>query len=387
MTAAPWLLAAALAAEPAAPLLRIVSPEEGAPVGGTVTVRIEAHPSVVARVRRMALRVDGQPLCTREAPPFECEWEAGRRGGIHVIRAAADLRDGGRIVVSMRTAKAPLPPQGRLTLPAAVKVVQVPATVVDERGRFVPGLTADAFRLYEDGAPQQVTHLLGEGVPRQVVVAVDISGSMAGAMPELKRAVRSFLAAQRRDDNVTLVAFNDAVFTLARWESDAAARLRAAERLAPWGGTALFDALVGSFDLLARRHGRKVLVVFTDGEDQSSRAALEDVQKRAETNDAAVYMIGQGRATRDRKLKDVLVRLAAMSGGRAFNTAAPADLDGVFREIVEELENQYLLGYQPANLAEDGSWREIRVEVAGARHRVRARQGYRALPQRKEPGE
>ena len=384
---ATWLLAAVLLADPGPTLLRIVSPEDGAPVSGTVTVRVELHPSIADVVRRVDFRVNGQPLCTLQAPPFECEWEVGRRGGPHVIRAAALLADGRRVVVSQRTAKSPPPlPSARLTLGAEVRVVQVPATVVDERGEFVAGLPAEAFRLYEDGTPQPVTHLLGQDVPRQVLVAVDISGSMGAAMPDLKRAVSSFLTALRSDDHVTLLAFNDAVFTVARWDTDAAARLRAAERLAPWGGTALFDALVRSFDLLRRRHGRKVLVAFTDGDDQSSRAALGDVQKRAETSDAAVYMIGQGRATTDRKLKDVLVRLAAMSGGRAFSTSRPAELDGVFRAILEELDNQYLLGYQPANAAEDGSWRTIEVEVGGG-HRVRARQGYRALPREKEPGE
>jgi VWFA-related protein len=91
-------------------------------------------------------------------------------------------------------------------------------------------------------------------------------------------------------------------------------------------------------------------------------------------------MIGQGRATTEPKLRDVLERLARMSGGRAFHTDRIEALEAAFAEIVEELDNQYLLGYQPANTAQDGSWRRIRVEVAGEGRRVRARQGYRALP-------
>ena len=152
------------------------------------------------------------------------------------------------------------------------------------------------------------------------------------------------------------------------------------ERLAPWGGTALYDVLMRAMDLLSHRKGRKVLVVFTDGEDQSSRSSLADVERRAEVNDAPIYMIGQGRATTDGKLRDVLEKLARMSGGRAFHTDRLDELEPAFAQIVDELDNQYLLGYVPSNAERDGSWRRIRLEVEGPGRKVRARQGYRALP-------
>jgi VWFA-related protein len=203
---------------------------------------------------------------------------------------------------------------------------------------------------------------------------------MTDAMPQVRKAVRAFLGALRPDDQLTLLAFNDNVFTLARRETDAGARLRAVERLAPWGGTALYDVLMRAMDLLSHRKGRKVLVVFTDGEDQSSRSSLADVERRAEVNDAPIYMIGQGRATTDGKLRDVLEKLARMSGGRAFHTDRLDELEPAFAQIVDELDNQYLLGYVPSNAERDGSWRRIRLEVEGSGRKVRARQGYRALP-------
>jgi VWFA-related protein len=362
--------------------LRITSPARGAVVAGTTALRAEVDPALADAVVRVDFRLDGQPFCVRERPPFECEWDAGSSPGAHVVRAAALLKDGRRLVASLRTA-APAPlavnRRGRFTLTSDVDVVQVVATVTDDRGRFVGNLGMDAFRIWENDVPQPVTHLIGQDSPREVVVAVDMSSSMTEAMPQVRQAVRTFLGALRPDDHVTLLAFNDAVFTLARRESDPAARARAVERLAPWGGTALYDMLLKAMDLLATRRGRKVLVVFSDGEDQSSRAALEDVQRRAETNDAPVYMIGQGRGATDRKLREILEKMAHMSGGRSFHTEDPRELQGVFAAIVEELENQYLLGYQPSNAAKDGSWRRIRVE-AGKDHRVRARQGYRAVP-------
>jgi VWFA-related protein len=361
---------------------RIASPTMGAVVTGSVVLRAEPAADLVSEVVRVDFRVDGQPFCVRERPPFECEWDAGPSPGVHVIRAAAHLKDGRRLVDSVRTARpAALAPtrRGRFTLSTDVDVVQVVATVTDEQGRFIPNLAMEAFRIWENDLPQPVTHLIGQESPREVVVAVDMSSSMTDAMPQVRQAVRAFLGALRPDDHVTLLAFNDAVFTLARRESDPAARARAVERLAPWGSTALYDMLLKAMDLLATRRGRKVLVVFSDGEDQSSRAALEDVQRRAETNDAPVYMIGQGRGASDKKLQDLLEKMARMSGGRSFHAQDIRELQDAFAAIVLELENQYLLGFQPRNSVKDGSWRRIRVE-AGKDHRVRARQGYRAVP-------
>jgi len=359
----------------------IAAPAAGEPVEGLTTVRVEVAAALAARVERVSIRVDGEVLCTRERPPFECEWDAGRAAA-HVLRVTALLADGSRRVASRRTSEvAPATASGAaLTVPTDVSVVQVISIVTDARGHFVPGLGESDFHVFEDDRAQPVSHLIGEGTPREVVVAVDMSSSMTEAMPQVRSAVRAFLSALRPDDQLTLLAFNDNVFTLARRETDAGARLRAVDRLAPWGGTALYDVLLRAMDLLGHRNGRKVLVVFTDGDDQSSRASLADVERRAETNDAPIYMIGQGRATTDGKLREVLERLARMSGGRAFHTERIDALASAFAEIVEELDNQYLLGYVPANTARDGSWRRIRVEVAGNGRRVRARQGYRALP-------
>jgi Ca-activated chloride channel family protein len=363
--------------------VRFVAPTAGERVLGLVTVRAEVAPALAERVTRVSFRADGEALCARERPPFECEWDAGSGDAVHVLRAVAELSDGGRRIATIRTAatrRTAASGRGGLTVASDVNVVQVIAIVTDAKGRFVSGLGESAFHVFEDDTPQSVSHLIGEGAPREVVVAVDMSSSMTDAMPQVRKAVRAFLSALRPDDQLTLLAFNDNVFTLARRETDAGARLRAVDRLAPWGGTALYDVLLRAMEMLSHRKGRKVLVVFTDGEDQSSRASLADVERRAETNDAPIYMIGQGRGTTDSRLRDILEKLARMSGGRALHTDHMDELEPAFAEIIAELDNQYLLGYEPANGARDGSWRRIRLEVDGPGRRVRARQGYRALP-------
>ena len=179
-----------------------------------------------------------------------------------MIRAVGGLIGGGRAVTSMRTKGLDL------VEAVSVEVVQVTA-VVHDRGRFIKGLPQSAFRLLEDGVPQKITHFSSEGSPLELVIAVDVSESMTPAMPQLKTSVKKFLSRARPQDQVTLTAFNDNLFTLTRRETTPEQRLRAVDRLAPWGGTALYDVIVRGLQQLSKQPGRRVLVVFSDGDDQT----------------------------------------------------------------------------------------------------------------------
>jgi len=370
-----WAAAAPLAPEEsAAPKLVIVEPAPGRYVSGLSVLRARVQPEPLPVVR-LTFAADGQPVCVLQAPPWECEWDAGEGVASHNIRAVASLADGSRLVDTVRTEAAGFAPS------VAVDVVQVAATVTDARGRPVRGLEKDDFRVLEDGAPQEVTHFIGAESPRELVVAVDMSGSMSEAMPTCREAVRRFLATLRPVDHATLLAFNDSVFTVARRDMSPEARLRAVGRLRAWGSTAFHDAVLRGLDLVEAHRGRRALVLFTDGEDMVSHATAEDVTARVEVSATPVYVIAQGKGMREQRLKQGLDRVAAVSGGRSFYTDRIEQLEGVFGEIGEDIASQYLLAYTPAEPAPDGAWREIRVELAGRANgsAVRARQGYRAV--------
>jgi VWFA-related protein len=192
----------------------------------------------------------------------------------------------------------------------------------------------------------------------------------------LKRAVQEFLAAVPTGDQVTLLGFNDAVFTLTRRTPNPLDRVKAVERLAPWGSTALYDVILRSLSMLGRETGRKALVVFTDGEDQGSHATIADVERALQSSDVILYMIGQGRGSSLDSLRTVMERLSRPTGGRALFADTIDDLRGAFTELLDELSNQYLLGYAPSAARRNEIWRSIKVEVNGYPE-VRARQGYR----------
>lgn len=360
----------AQAADPL-PSAQLLAPDRDSYLTGTVQLRASADAE--APVAAVAFYVDGRQVCIVESRPFDCEWDAGGEVNAHQVRAIFSLVDGTRSVRTVRTKGLGFADK------VNVEVVQVTVTVTDDDGNLVAGIPRSAFKVFEDNKPQTITYFASEDVPLELMVAVDISGSMTVAMPRLKKAVKDFLGAVPAKDAVTLLGFNDSVFALTRKSTDPAERVRAVDRLAPWGATALYDVIVRGIELLGRQTGRKALVVFTDGEDQGSHVALEDVERRLQASDVTLYMIGQGRGVSQDSLRKTMQRLTVPTGGRTFTSDSVDELHLAFEELLEELSNQYLLGYPPTNATRDDTWREIRVQVEGQSH-VRARQGYRATP-------
>jgi Ca-activated chloride channel homolog len=358
-------------APPGGPVLSFVTPDDGTYVSGPVTLKVQLQPAD-APVKSVSLFADGRLVCTVERTPYECQWDAGPNVTEHALRAVAQLASGQRVARAIRTKGVPYAEA------VDVDVVHITTSVM-ESGRFVKGLARQVFRVFENDVRQDITYFAAENVPLEIIVAVDVSGSMTDAMAQVQEATKKFLSALRPSDRVTVIGFNDNVFTLARPSADLATRLRAIDRLAPWGGTALYDVIVQAVDQLGRQPGRRVLVIFTDGEDLNSHIPLEAAEHRLEASDVVLYPIGQGRAFVAKPLKAVLQRLADKTGGRAFFEEVE-QLGSVYGNILEELSNQYLLGYVPKNSKRDGAWRTVRVEVTNKNLKVRARQGYRLMP-------
>jgi Ca-activated chloride channel family protein len=351
-----------------APQLKILTPVDDSYLSGPTVLRAQIDPPEAASA--VTFFVDGRQVCALTQAPFECDWDAGPAIAAHQVRAVGTLTGGRRVVQTVRTKGI------GYTERVDVNVVQVTVTVSDGHGKFVRGIPQSAFHILEDGQPQAITHFASEDVPLELVAAIDISGSMAPAMPKLKTAVKQFLGDIPTQDQVTLLGFNDNIFTVTRKSIDPSDRMKAVDRLAPWGSTALYDVLLRGIEMLGRQTGRKALVVFTDGEDQGSHATIGDVERRLQSSDVTLYMIGQGRGVTLEPLRKIMERLSNPTGGRALFTDSIDELHAAFADLLDELSNQYLLGYAPTNTKRDDNWRRIKVDVDGQRD-VRARQGYR----------
>ena len=366
------LFSCSLAAQTAAPAIRLVTPTEGTYVVGPTRIVAQIEPlSATSEVTLVAFFADAHQICSVRRPPFECEWHAGERIEQHTFRVVAALRNGTRLSHTVHTRGL------SVTEDVDVDVVQVTAVVTDSDGRFVRGLKREDFRVFDDGQPQPITHFEAENIPLELVAALDVSSSMRDSIGTVKAAAKRFLTELSPSDQVTVLAFNESIFTPARRATDPAMRVSAVDRLDAWGGTALYDAIIRATEILGRQSGRRAIVLFSDGDDQSSHATLDAALRTTEGSDATMYAIGLGRAVKTPSLQKLLDRIASVSGGRAFFTDDASRLDAVFGEILEDLRHQYLLSYAAPDGRRDDEWHTIKVEVTGGRHAARARQGYR----------
>ena len=351
------------------PALRITSPEPGAIVTGRT--RLEAVIAPPADVKAVNFFVNGRLVCTVERPPFVCPWDPGPVVRGHHVRVVATMADGSLLTGNVRTKDL-----GHVER-ARAEAVLVPV-LVTRGGDFVHGLKKEDFDVFENGVQQRVASLLSEESPLDLVLAIDISGSMADSLEDVKTAVKLFLSKLRPGDAATLLGFNDTPFIVAEREKDQRTREEAVGLLSSWGGTALYDATVLSVDMVSRESGRKGIVLFSDGDDRSSLTARGTATARVQASDAMLYAVAFGAGATLSDLRSNLENYARSTGGSVFFPRQTKDLDGVFDRIVTELGNQYVLSYSSTDPRQDGKWREIKVRARKGDYDIRARRGYRA---------
>jgi Ca-activated chloride channel homolog len=361
------------------PTLEIVSPLADDILAGSTRIEAVVSPDDLAsKVQTMTIFVDGRVVCTVEHRPFRCMWDPGGIVRGHHVRVVATLGDGGRLVANLHTKDLGYAERVR------TEAVLVPVIVTDG-GHFVRGLKQQDFEVFEDGVRQPIASFVSEESALDLVLAVDVSGSMEHALDEVKAAVKQLLTKLRPGDAATVVGFNDTFFIAAEREKDAQVREEAVDLLTSWGGTALYDATVHALDMVGRTLGRKGVVIFSDGDDQNSVTTRQTALARVQASDAMLYTVGFGAGATVPALHANLESYAQATGGRAFFPRTTKELDGVFEHIVTELAHQYVLSYAPSNLKTDGAWRNIKVQVRGGKYEIRARRGYRAsAPERAE---
>ena len=358
-----------------APMLRITSPAADDIVTGSTRLQAVVSPEeIVPTVQSVTFFVNGRLTCTAERPPFGCAWDPGDVVRGHHMRAVALLADGRRLVANVHTKNLGYAERVR------TEAVLVPV-IVTERGQFVRGLKQHDFEVFEDGVCQPIASFVNEDATLDLVVAVDVSGSMERSLTEVKLAVKQFLSKLRSGDAATVVGFNDTFFIAAEREKDSRVRDEAVDLLSSWGGTALYDATVRTLDMVSRNWGRKGVIIFSDGDDQNSQTTREKALARVQASDAMLYPVGFGAGATVPGLRSNLETYARATGGRAFFPRNPKELDDVFEHIVTELAHQYVLSYAPTNPKPDGGWRDIKVQVRSGKYDIRARRGYRATGQ------
>jgi VWFA-related protein len=260
------------------------------------------------------------------------------------------------------------------TLKVDVNLINVFATVKDDRGNFVSNLTKDDFRVYEDDQPQDIQIFeRQENVDSYVGFLLDSSGSMVDILPYMKRGVLDFTRAVHKKDDYFLSSFGSTTKLLYHSSQPTKQLDDALTSLRAWGSSVLFDALLDGIGRVERSNRpRKALIVFTDGNDNGSNVSYGRITEEIQKTGALLYFVAIGSPI----LVDshTLEPLSELSGGRTLYVPKQNSLSPVLDEIRYELGQQYYLGYYAARKP---GLHKLRVEVPGKNVRVRAKTGYR----------
>jgi Ca-activated chloride channel family protein len=272
------------------------------------------------------------------------------------------------------------------TFRSATSIVPVLTTVLDAQGRLVPNLTREDFVVLDNGRPQELVFFQNEVQPFTVVVMLDFSFSMNANLKLLKAATEQFILRMLPADKGQVGAFSDKIMFSGAFTNDRDDLVAALDELQYGNPTRLYDAIDASIDMLNGTEGRKVVLVFTDGDDTASRHGFGDVLDKARDQEVMVYAIGlqseffngarMQRSRPDRALR----RLADETGGGYFELKKTDELSPTFTRVAQELHSLYALGFTPTTL--DNKEHRLEVRVRGDGMSARARKTYIASPDR-----
>ena len=288
---------------------------------------------------------------------------------------------------------------GRFVLRADAYEVRLNASVIDSSGRTVDSLPQDAFRVFEDGVPQEIRSFRHEDLPVSLGILIDSSGSMYDKRPAVDAASLDLVKLSNPQDEAFLVDFSSEAYIDQDFTDSIQKLEKGLSYIKSSGGTALYDAVIASADYLAKnaKRSKQVLLIVTDGEDNASSATLEQTIRRVQDLDGpAIYCVGllfgeDVGHSEARHAREVLTELAEQTGGEAYFPKALGEVDEIAHEVAQDIRTQYTIEYRSTKPSSEGGYRTVHVEARekGFHNlQVRTRTGYfPRLPENGAPGQ
>jgi Ca-activated chloride channel family protein len=249
-----------------------------------------------------------------------------------------------------------------------VNMVLVPATVTDPMNRLVTGLERENFEVFDNNIGQVIKSFSTEDAPVTIGVIFDLSGSMSSKFMRARKALSEFLRTSNPQDEFFVVGFNDRPAVIVDYTSDVDDVEARMVMLKPENRTALIDAIYLGIDKLKQaKYERKALLIISDGGDNRSRYTEGELRRVVRESDVQIYSIGifdQYAPTTEEQMGPVLLNdICDMTGGRMFRVMDIGDLGDIASRISAELRNEYVIGYRPSEVKQDGNWRKLKIRL------------------------
>jgi len=264
-------------------------------------------------------------------------------------------------------------------------VVTVDVSVLDNKGRFIPNIPKGNFRIMEDGAPQKLTNFAMGEAPITIAMVVEFSNLFqsyyGSGWYQTLQAAYGFVSMLKPEDYVAVVAYDLKPEILSDFSADRSKTQEALSRLriAAFHEANLFDAVTDTANRMQAIEGRKAILLITSGIDTFSKQTFDQCRKKLQEYGVPIYVFGLlqtlremadargGMGAIDRlnflQADNEMRTFAKETGGMAFFPRFYGEFPGIFQEISQSMRNQYSLGYQPTNMARDGKFRKIKIDL------------------------
>ena len=261
-------------------------------------------------------------------------------------------------------AQEPVPPAPTAALRVNVDLVELHVSVMDGLGRPIGGLRQENFRITENNIDQRITVFKHEDMPVSLGLVLDNSRSIEPRKARLDASALAFVENSNPDDETFIVHFDFEARLSRPFTQERAILEKDLKASKPYGQTALFDGMLLALDSMKdATHQKKVLLLVTDGIDNSSKGTLQQVLERVKRERVMVFVIGLLSQSGGLQAEEDLDKIAQVSGGRAYFPNTPEDARVMMDIIARDIREQYTLAYLPSNAQRNGTWRSVRVLI------------------------
>jgi VWFA-related protein len=343
------------------PLIAITSPANDEIWFGKLPIRVDVQNLAADSLCTLEIYLDGRLIKEFKQPPYVFQQDFGQVPQNSALRAL--LRVNNQIVASAEIRSLVIDDAQEVD----VTQILVPVVVTDSQGNYISDLKKEDFILLEDDKPQPINNFSKSGKNQfHLALLIDISSSMKDKIGEVKEAAKQFLQKLlTKNDKAIVVFFNHEVFEDTEFSSDINELSNSISMAFPFGATALYDAVGYCLKLFKGMTGLNIIIILSDGEDNSSYLDPYTLIKKAERSNTVIYAIGKRYASFNDEYQSILKSLSASSGGMLFFVEDSSEIQKVYETVRRDIKAEYVLEFSPNKSGRGKRYRQITVKLKG----------------------
>ncbi len=356
------------------PRIRFLSPRYDDIWMGEQKIAVEIKGVPPQSLRSVAIYLDGKLVKEFTGPPFQIQYDFGQMPKNQKLEALVNLKNQTTLREEIRSY--------HLDDSQEVEVLQVvvPAVVTDKSGNYISELVKDDFVIIEDGVEQEISYFSKSGRSTfHLVLLIDISSSMRDKIQKVKEVAKQFLRQLlTKEDKAIIVFFNHEVFEDSDFTGDIGELDNALSIAIPFGATALYDAVAYSMKLMKSIIGHNIIILLSDGEDNSSAIDPYTLLNLVERSNSVIYSIGKKEYMDSYdQYQEILQKISVSSGGMTFFLDDMEEVRKIYEKIRQDIKAKFLLRFSPKDKEKRNRFRKIEVKVKTHKgYQVRTMKGY-----------